>query len=76
MRILSVHNEYKIRGGEDECHQAEIDLLQMMGHQVDVYSHHNDRIQAIGAFQTAIKTIWSAKSYDTMRPSALVGREE
>jgi glycosyltransferase involved in cell wall biosynthesis len=67
MRILSVHNEYKIRGGEDECHQAEIDLLQMMGHQVDVYSQHNDRVQAIGAFQTAIKTIWSAESYDTMR---------
>jgi glycosyltransferase involved in cell wall biosynthesis len=67
MNILSVHNGYQIRGGEDECHQAEIDLLQMMGHQVDVYSQHNDRIKEISKFQTIAKTLWSTESYRTVR---------
>ena len=37
MRILSVHNRYQIRGGEDESRQSEENLLREMGHQVEVY---------------------------------------
>lgn len=63
MRILSIHNAYKIRGGEDESRAAEEQLLRQMGHTVDVYEEENDRIAALGATQMATRTIWSQDSY-------------
>jgi 4-hydroxy-tetrahydrodipicolinate reductase len=34
MRILTLHNRYRFRGGEDESTESEITLLQERGHQV------------------------------------------
>ena len=66
MRILSVHNRYQIRGGEDECQEDEVKLLQERGHQVDVYEESNDQLATLGAFQTVTKTIWSKQSYQAV----------
>ncbi|NEO28603.1 MAG: glycosyltransferase family 1 protein, partial [Kamptonema sp. SIO4C4] len=44
MHILSVHNYYQIRGGEDESCDSEIRLLRDNNHQVSLYHEHNDRI--------------------------------
>ena len=63
MRILSVHNRYQIRGGEDESRQAEENLLRQMGHQVEVYEEHNDRISTMSPVRVASKTIWSQESH-------------
>ncbi|MBW4509585.1 MAG: glycosyltransferase [Scytonematopsis contorta HA4267-MV1] len=63
MRILSIHNNYQIRGGEDESRESEERLLREMGHTVEVYQEHNDRVAAIGAMKTAVKTVWSDESY-------------
>lgn len=63
MRILSIHNEYKIRGGEDESCQAEQSLLRDQGHQVDVYQEHNERLTQLNPLDVAIKTIWSQEAY-------------
>jgi glycosyltransferase involved in cell wall biosynthesis len=63
MHILSVHNLYQIRGGEDECHEAEVGLLREMGHSVDVYEEKNDRVEALGNLRMAIKTVWSEEAY-------------
>ncbi len=63
MRILSVHNQYQIRGGEDESREAEQQLLRDHGHQVDVYEESNDRISTLGAGQLALKSIWSTEAY-------------
>ena len=67
MRILSVHNLYQIRGGEDECCEAEERLLQEMGHQVEVYQENNGRIADLSKMQMALKTVWSAKAYKKIR---------
>ena len=63
MRILSVHNRYQIRGGEDESRQSEENLLREMGHQVEVYEEHNDRISTMNPLHVASKTIWSQESH-------------
>lgn len=67
MRILSIHNEYRIRGGEDVSREAEERLLRKHGHQVDVYQESNNHLSEIGKAQLAIRTIWSQDSYDIVR---------
>jgi len=67
MRILSVHNKYQIRGGEDESRESEERLLRDRGHQVEVYEESNDHLAAIGAAQVAIKTVWSSEAYEIVR---------
>lgn len=67
MRILSVHNRYQIRGGEDECYEAEVSLLREKGHDVSLYEENNDRVAELSKVQLATKTIWSHESYQTVR---------
>lgn len=63
MRVLSIHNRYQIRGGEDESREAEERLLREMGHVVDVYEENNDRVPTVSPMQMATNTIWSHKAY-------------
>lgn len=67
MRILSIHNQYQIRGGEDESSKSEQQLLREMGHYVDVYQEHNDRVAEIGAVPMAFRTVWSQESYSIVK---------
>lgn len=67
MRILAVHNLYQIRGGEDECYDAEVKLLREAGHQVDRYVETNDRIASLSQPQVATKTMWSQEAYQTVK---------
>ncbi len=67
MRILSVHSSYQIRGGEDECREAEERLLREMGHLVEVYEENNERIAALGKMQMAFRTVWSVEAYKTLK---------
>jgi len=67
MRILSIHNNYQIRGGEDESREAEERLLREMGHEVDVYQEHNDRVASIGAVPMALRAVWSKESYNIVK---------
>lgn len=67
MRILSIHNLYQIRGGEDESREAEEGLLREKGHQVDVYEENNKRVPNLGQIRVAFRTIWSVESYNTVR---------
>lgn len=45
MKILLVHNFYKIRGGEDQVFENEKNLLIQKGHQVATFTRHNDDIE-------------------------------
>jgi glycosyltransferase involved in cell wall biosynthesis len=63
MQILSVHNSYQIRGGEDESRESEERLLRQMGHQVEVYEVSNNQIKDLSPAQIAMRTIWSQASY-------------
>lgn len=67
MRILSVHNYYKIRGGEDESCKSEKSLLREMGHFVDEYEKDNMSIPSYRNLQLAAQTIWSQESYRAVR---------
>ena len=67
MRILAVHNLYQIRGGEDECYDAEVKLLTEAGHHVDRYVETNDRIASLSQPQVATKTMWSQEAYQTVK---------
>ncbi|WP_088241718.1 glycosyltransferase family 4 protein [Calothrix rhizosoleniae] len=67
MKILSIHNSYQIRGGEDESHESEQRILREQGHQVDVYEEHNDRIKQLNPVQLAIKTVWSTQAYQIVK---------
>lgn len=67
MRILSIHNAYQIRGGEDVSTEAEQNLLRNYGHTVDVYEESNDKISELGSAQLAMRTLWSQESYNTVR---------
>jgi glycosyltransferase involved in cell wall biosynthesis len=67
MRILSVHNRYLIRGGEDESREAEENLLRQMGHQVDVYEEDNKTLASLNKVQALTRTIWSQSSYRKIR---------
>jgi len=59
MNVLLVHNRYLIRGGEDECFDAEKELLSSHGVNVIEYVEDNKIIQQLGLIKTAIQTIWS-----------------
>lgn len=67
MQILSIHSGYQLRGGEDECQEAEVSLLREMGHLVEVYEENNDRVAALGNLRMALRTVWSEEAYQTVR---------
>ncbi len=67
MRILSVHNSYQIRGGEDESCQLEENLLREMGHEVDTYEESNHSLKDIKPIPLALRTIWSKSSYQIVK---------
>lgn len=67
MRILGVHNRYQIRGGEEECYEAEMALLQQRGHHVDFYEETNDSVVKLDKITLATRTIWSKISYRNIR---------
>ena len=63
MRILSIHNYYQFRGGEDESTELEQKLMREMGHGVEIYTENNDKIVGMNPLQTAAATVWSSSAY-------------
>ena len=60
MRILILHNRYKLHGGEDVVVHQESQLLRDAGHFVDVMEVSNDEIESgIDKLQTALMSIYS-----------------
>ncbi|MGF1491663.1 MAG: glycosyltransferase [Microcoleaceae cyanobacterium] len=67
MRILSVHNYYQIRGGEDVSTEAEVQLLRDRGHTVDTYNTLNQEVDQFSRAQLALRTVWSQETYRNVR---------
>jgi glycosyltransferase involved in cell wall biosynthesis len=67
LRILVVHNRYQIRGGEDECFEAEVKLLGDRGHQVDRHEVHNDSVDTTNKLKVALQTTWSTPAYHALK---------
>jgi hypothetical protein len=67
MRILTLHNKYKIRGGEDESSETEDKLLRSHGHVIFRYEQDNAVIRSSNLVQIAGRTIYSGKAYHHTR---------
>jgi glycosyltransferase involved in cell wall biosynthesis len=67
MHILSIHNRYQIRGGEDESSELEAELLREYGHHVTCYEEHNNRLASLSPLHVALRTVWSQESYHRVR---------
>lgn len=66
MKILIVHNRYRLAGGEDVVAQREAELLRSRGHDVRFYSRSNRELDAAGLLGRAaapIAAIWSRTSF-------------
>lgn len=63
MKILTIHNKYKYRGGEDEVREAEEQLLQSRGHQVRSLIFDNEGIRGVSAVVSGLSASWSQASY-------------
>src|SRR5690348_2830281 len=67
MRILLVHNYYRIRGGEDVVVEQELDLLRQSGVDAQLYAVRNTDIRGRGAEivtgLTAIYNPWSRREF-------------
>lgn len=67
MKVLVVHNSYRIAGGEDVVVSAELDLLRRNGHEVELLARSNCEIDDIGRVRASIESIWSRRSAAELR---------
>lgn len=69
-KVLIVHNYYQIPGGEDTVVENEKNLLLENGHEVLLYTRHNDEIKnknIIGKLLLPLETIFSIKTYKEVK---------
>jgi glycosyltransferase involved in cell wall biosynthesis len=70
VRILLIHNRYRIRAGEDTVFDRETELLRKYGHEIETWTLDNESIASrnpIVQFQLALNTIWSVSSYQQLQ---------
>ena len=62
LRILMMHNRYRVRGGEDESTDAEVSLLRSRGHEVRLLEANNDAVEGVArSALAAVTTTWSRR---------------
>lgn len=70
LRILIVHNAYKIPGGEDSVVSNEMQLLREAGHKVFFYQKSNTELDSCSLFQKLLlpfRAVYSRKTYREVR---------
>ncbi|MBI5397014.1 MAG: glycosyltransferase family 4 protein [Verrucomicrobia bacterium] len=76
MKVLQLHNRYRVPGGEDAVVKRERDLLERHGHRVITMERANDEMDGWPAWRRALlpaTTMFSLRSYRAVR--ALCRRE-
>ncbi|MCU0431132.1 MAG: glycosyltransferase family 4 protein [Cytophagaceae bacterium] len=63
MKVLMLHNKYKISGGEDVSTQAEYEMLKEGGLDIDLHCVHNDALDHMPSWKAALNTVWSISSH-------------
>ena len=66
-RVLVVHNHYRHHGGEDEVVSSEVELLQSRGHDVRLFTMHNDAVAQMGRLLVALRSVWNHRVYRCLR---------
>lgn len=67
LRVMVAHGAYQQRGGEDSVVEDEIALLRKYGHEVELYTRHNDEVVHVSRVALAAQTIWSEPSARQLR---------
>lgn len=70
MKILSVHNAYQRRGGEDVAREAEMRLLRHAGHDVIEYTRSNNELGELSTprkISLTAETFWSSRTQRELR---------
>jgi glycosyltransferase involved in cell wall biosynthesis len=63
LKVLILHNKYKILGGEDLSTDAEVKLLKENNIEVDTYFVYNNNIQGANRIKIALRAVWSRFQY-------------
>jgi glycosyltransferase involved in cell wall biosynthesis len=63
MNILTIHNKYQIRGGEDESREAEDRILTEKGHTVKQLIFDNKVISPSNQWRVGLHASWNQASY-------------
>ena len=70
MKILQIHNEYQIPGGEEAVLEAEKSVLEGSGHEVQQWIAKSSDIQELSAaqkLQASVSSVWSRSSYTQIK---------
>jgi glycosyltransferase involved in cell wall biosynthesis len=70
VKVLLINNSFQRYGGEEACAAADCELLRMHGHEVVVYSRHNQEISGYNLIQLAalpISAMYSLRTRDDIR---------
>lgn len=70
MKVLLVHNRYRLAGGEDEVFLRESRLLRLAGHEVTEYIRSNSEIVENGILNQVslgMRTLWARDSQEALR---------
>jgi glycosyltransferase involved in cell wall biosynthesis len=76
MNVLLVHNFYQQPGGEDAVFADEAKMLRDRGHDVKLFTVHNDAVDRMGKLELARRTIWNRAAYDALRDAAAAHRAD
>lgn len=63
MKILTIHNKYKIRGGEDESREGDDRLLAEHGHEIKEIVFDNSVISPFSKWGVGLSAPWNHVSY-------------
>lgn len=67
MRILTLHNRYRIRGGEDESAESEVMLMRQHGHEVFEEIEDNRSLADSDRWRVGRQALWNHKAYQQVR---------
>jgi glycosyltransferase involved in cell wall biosynthesis len=71
LRILTVHNRYLYKGGEDIVQATEASLLRAYGHEVMEYFDSNEELVEISNARKVADLIWSRRTIEKVTPLLL-----
>lgn len=63
MNILTIHNKYQMRGGEDESREAEDRLLTSKGHEIREFILDNKTISDTNNWKVGLRASWNEVVY-------------
>lgn len=74
-RVLIVHNYYQVPGGEDSVVANEKKMLEDHGHEVFMYTRHNDEIKKMGLLKKLMIPFNTIYNFKTKRDIEKIVRE-